>query len=168
MPVPTPHRVVVRPATPAEWSEAGRIAEHAYRVGGHLEQDHGYDKVLRDVASRAEPGPVLVAELDGRLVGTATITPAGSEHAEIARPGELEFRYLGVYPQAWGRGVAVALVDAIVAHAREAGLARVVCCVIDWNEPGHRLYLRYGFARAEPRDWTPAPGIRLLAYELTL
>jgi RimJ/RimL family protein N-acetyltransferase len=160
--------VVVRPARPDEWTEAGRIAEDSYRAAGHLDTDTGYDAVLRDVASRAEPGPVLVATIGGQLVGTVTITPAGAEHAEIARPGEVEFRYLGVEPSAWGSGVARAMVDAVVAHARAVGAARLVCCVIDWNEPAHRLYQRYGFERAPERDWTPVPGIDLLAYELSL
>jgi RimJ/RimL family protein N-acetyltransferase len=160
--------VVVRSARPDEWGRAGEIAEEAYRAAGHLETDTGYDAVLRDVASRAVPGPVLVAVSEGRLVGTVTITPPGSPHAEIAGPGEMEFRYLGVEAPAWGTGVARALVDAVVEHAREAGAGRLVCCVIAWNEAAHRLYLRYGFRRAPGRDWTPVPGIDLLAYEYDL
>ncbi len=163
-----PPDLVVRVARPDEWQRAGAIAEESYRAAGHLEQDHGYDEVLRDVASRAEPGPVLVAEVGGRLVGTVTVTPAGSPHAEIARPGEIEFRYLGVHASVWRAGVARAMVDAVVAHARAAGAQRLVCCVIDWNDPAHRLYLRYGFRRAPGRDWTPVPGIMLLAYEYDL
>jgi len=158
----------VREARSDEHEAVGRLAERAYRAGGHLEQDHGYDAVLLDAASRAVPGPLLVAHVDGRLVGTATLTPAGSRYAEIAREGETEFRFLAVEPEAAGQGVARALVDAVVDQARAAGSHTVVCCVIDWNAPGHRLYLRYGFARAPERDWTPVPGIDLLAYELAL
>lgn len=160
--------VVVREARADEHEALGRLAERAYRAGGHLEEDHGYDAVLRDAASRAVPGPLLAARIGDRLVGTATITPAGSRYAEIAREGEMEFRFLAVEPDAAGQGVARALVDAVVAHARTAGSRAVVCCVIDWNEPGHRLYLRYGFARTPERDWTPVPGVDLLAYSLPL
>ena len=160
--------VVVREARADEHEALGRLAERAYRAGGHLDQDHGYDAVLLDAGSRAVPGPLLAAVVGDRLVGTATLTPPGSRFAEIAREGETEFRFLAVDPEAAGQGVARALVDAVVAHARAAGSRAVVCCVIDWNEPGHRLYLGYGFARAPERDWTPVPGVDLLAYELAL
>ena len=147
----------------------GALAEAAYRAAGHLDDDVGYDAVLRDAAGRADPGPLLVAEdAAGRLVGTATVVTPGTEHAEIGVAGETEFRFLAVAPWAQRRGVARALVDAVRDHARAGGSRRVVCCVVAWNDAAHRLYLDYGFRRAPERDWTPVPGIELWAYELEL
>jgi hypothetical protein len=32
----------------------------------------------------------------------------------------------------------------------------------------HRLYARFGFVRAPERDWSPAPGIDLIAFTVDL
>jgi RimJ/RimL family protein N-acetyltransferase len=140
----------------------------AYRAGGHLRRDPGYGVALADVAGRAERHPVLVAERDGRLVGTVTLCPYGAPQTKEALPGELEFRYLGVAQEAWGTGVAEALVSACDARARAEGAEALVLSVIDWNEPAARLYRRLGFEREPARDREPAPGIVLQVWRRPL
>ena len=44
----------------------------------------------------------------------------------------------------------------------------MVLSVIDWNDPGHRLYEAMGFARVSERDWNPLPDIWLNVFELVL
>ncbi len=155
--------LVVRPLAPGEESEVGALLLAAYAAGGHLRSDPGYGVHVADVAGRSVANTVLVAERDGMLVGSVTITPHGSPDSADAGPDEAEFRFLGVAEQAWGTGVAEALVDACEQWAAAHGLARIVISVIDWNEPGLRLYRRLGFTRAPERDRTPAPGIVLCA-----
>ena len=40
------------------------------------------------------------------------------------------------------------------------------------TDPGmraaHRLYERFGFTRAPERDWSPVPGVDLIAFALNL
>lgn len=156
-------RTEVRLARPEEYSAIGRLVEDAYRAAGHLDRDSGYAEHLRDVAGRADEHPVLVAVRDEALVGTVTVTPHGTSHSHDARPGELEFRYLGVARDAWGTGVAEALVAACERWAVESGASALVISVIAWNEPALRLYDRLGFRRAPDRDREPAPGIVLCA-----
>ena len=156
-------RLVVRPVRPEEHAAVGELLLAAYGAGGHLRGDPGYGAHVADVAGRSQQHHVLVAERDGALVGSVTITPPGSPDSEQAAADELEFRFLGVAPEAWGTGVAEALVAACEDYAVEAGLRSTVICVIDWNEPALRLYERLGFRRAPDRDWRPRPDIHLCA-----
>lgn len=160
----TGHRtqdLLVREARPDEHAAVGELVVAAYRAGGHLQRDEGYGVHLADVAGRADEHPVLVAERDGRLVGTVTICPPGTPHSKDARPDEVEFRYLGVAQEAWGTGVADALVAACDDWARDAGASALVLSAIDWNDAATRLYERLGFDRRPERDREPAPGIVL-------
>jgi ribosomal protein S18 acetylase RimI-like enzyme len=111
---------------------------------------------------------VLVAERDGELVGSVTLTPPGAPLSKDAGPEEYEFRFLGVARRAWGTGVAEALVAACEEHARAAGARRMVISVIDWNDVGLRLYQRLGYRRVPGRDRRPSPTVTLCALEKDL
>ncbi|HSN06251.1 MAG TPA: GNAT family N-acetyltransferase, partial [Candidatus Angelobacter sp.] len=154
----TPEPIEVRPVRPEE-------VEEAYTAGGLLDNDRGYGAHVRDVAGRVGDVPVLVAVRGGRIVGTVTIAPHGSSHSELAREGEVEFRYLGVAPEAWGSGVATRLVDAVEDYAAATGAHHVVLCVIEANVAAARVYERLGFTRAPDRDWEPVPGVLLRVWQ---
>ena len=161
-PKPPSTPLVIRLIRPDEHEEVGLLIETAYTAGGLLDNDRGYGAHLRDVPGRADDHPVLVAERDGRIVGSVTITPYGSPQSELARDDELEFRYLAVATSAWGTGVARALVDAVEQHAATRGASWLVLCSIADNTRAGALYERLGFQRVPERDWHPAPGIDLL------
>lgn len=162
---PTGPAVTVRPAQPDELDRVGELTVRAYGAGGHLRADDPYVPVLRDAAARAAAGPVLVAEVGTRLVGTVTLCPPGTAFVELGGPGELELRFLAVDPRAWGRGVGPALVSAAAAEAGRLGLGRLVLFVLASNTAAHRMYRRLGFRRAPERDWWPDPAIALQAYD---
>ena len=155
----------IRRAQPQEYAEAGALVEGAYTAGGLLDNDRGYGAHVADVAGRADDHTVLVALRGGRLVGTVTITPFGSPQSEMAREGEVEFRYLGVAPEAWGTGVAAAMVEAVQDYALAHGAHAIIICVISDNTVAHRLYTRLGFRRVPERDWYPMPDVDLWAFE---
>jgi GNAT superfamily N-acetyltransferase len=158
--------VVVRPVRPGEHARVGALTVAAYAA----QRDVGdYAGVLRDVASRVATAEVLVAvDDDGTILGTVTNVPDGGPYGEIARAGEAEFRMLAVDPEAQGRGVGTALVEACVADARRRGRSRVVLSSGTWMTTAHRIYERLGFRRDPARDWTPVPGVDLTAYVLDL
>lgn len=160
--------LTVRSAGPDEYADVGRIRERAYVDGGLVPADHFYVEHLRQV--EAVHGAEVLVAVDGndRSLGTVTIAFPGSDAAEIAREGELEFRMLAVLPDAQGCGVGALLVDACVERARDLRLRRVVISVADDNERALRLYDRLGFVRLPERDWTPAPDVHLLGYALDL
>jgi GNAT superfamily N-acetyltransferase len=131
-----------------------------------MDHDHAYVATLRDVKRRAEVARVLVAVEDGRLLGTVTFVPDGGPLGEIARPDETEFRMLAVDPAAQGRGVGIALTQRIVDESR--GRAGIVCSTKPVMRTAHRIYEKVGFQRAPERDWSPKPGLDLLAFVHTL
>ncbi|MCX5011799.1 GNAT family N-acetyltransferase [Streptomyces sp. NBC_00555] len=162
--------IVIRAALPAEYEQLGEITAEAYVGDGLLGSGEAfYAGVLRDVAGRAADGEVLVAVDEGAVLGGVTFAPPGSPLADIAGPGEAEFRMLAVSREARGRGAGEALVRACVARARElAGVTHLVLSTQRGMTGAQRIYERLGFIRTPERDWAPIPGLTLLTYRLEL
>ena len=159
--------LAIRRAAPEEFAAVADLTVAAYApfVAG----DHHYVAVLRDVPARAAAAELLVAtDADGRLLGTVTYVPDGGPLGEIAEPDEAEFRMLAVDPAAQGAGVGAALLGRVVEDSRARGRRGVVCSSLPAMRAAHRVYARLGFTRAPARDWSPVPGVDLLAFALAL
>jgi ribosomal protein S18 acetylase RimI-like enzyme len=158
----------IRLAAPAEYAALADLCEAAYApfVAG----DHHYLAELRDVARRAAGAELLVAAEpgEGSVLGTVTFVPDGGPLGEIAEPHEAEFRMLAVDPSAQGRGVGTALLRRVLDESRRRGAGGVVCSSLPEMRAAHRVYERLGFRRAPARDWSPMPGIELLAFAVRL
>jgi GNAT superfamily N-acetyltransferase len=155
----------IRPALPEEFDVVADVCVAAYApfVAG----DHHYVAVLRDVAARAAAAEVLVAaDADGRVHGTVTFVPDGGPLGEIAAPGEAEFRMLAVDPAARGAGLGTALLRHVLDESRACGRRGVVCSSLPAMRAAHRIYARVGFRREPARDWSPVPGVDLLAFAI--
>jgi N-acetylglutamate synthase-like GNAT family acetyltransferase len=112
-------QITVRPAVPADFAAIARITRDAYLAAGYFETaDHPYMKQIQDVATRADRATVWVAERAGQIVGSVTLALAGEKYADIALDDELEFRMLVVDPAVQRSGAGLAMVEAIIAHAR--------------------------------------------------
>jgi len=161
--------VTVRDAGPADFEQVGEITVAAYTADELVPPDDDYTEDLRDAAARAAAAILLVAVDDsGEVVGSVTFCRSGTPYAELARPGESEFRMLAVPPHQRGRGLAQALVLACVDQAREAGDTALVLSTMDVSRGAHRLYRRLGFVEVPDRDWEPRPGLWLRAYRRDL
>lgn len=148
--------ITVRIAGPADVDVVGRVTEGAYRGDGHLDIDGGedYAVLLRDAGRRMAEATVLVAELDGAVVGSVTIAPYGTGWAEISGAGEVEVRMLSVAATARRRGVAEALMAAVEDEARRTGHTGVVLSTMEEQMVGAQaLYARLGYERDPGRDW---------------
>jgi ribosomal protein S18 acetylase RimI-like enzyme len=75
---------------------------------------------------------------------------------------------LAVSPAAQGRGVGTALLRRVVDASAERGRAGVVCSTQPEMRTAHRIYQQLGFTRDPKRDWSPLPGVDLLAFALRL
>lgn len=93
-------------------------------------------------AGHTRPEDVLVAEVDGVVVGYAAV---GNVIPLPSHEHVLELRGLAVDPAAAGRGVGRRLVEAAVAEARERGSRKVSLRVLGPNEVARRLYAACGF-----------------------
>jgi ribosomal protein S18 acetylase RimI-like enzyme len=158
--------ISIRPARVADHPAIARLTVAAYQADGQLEEGNPYASVLADVAGRAGAGELLVAELAERVVGAVLFVQPGSAYAELAGPGEAEFRMLAVDPAAQGQGVGEALARACLDRAAALGCRAVVISSRDGFPTAHRLYQRMGFVRTPERDWSPLPGINLLGFRL--
>lgn len=91
-----------------------------------------------------ERGKVLVAELDGQIVGFAAVVS-----------GELDGLF--VEPRLWRRGVGTALVDVATHEARKSGLALTVTA----NPHALSFYENRGFRDEGQVQTRFGPGIRM-------
>jgi ribosomal protein S18 acetylase RimI-like enzyme len=99
-------------------------------------------------AWRLAPGDGAPQRVFGAFDGDVLAGAAGwqrGDRVKVAHRGELFG--MAVLPQARGRGAGRALVEAVLADAREAGLATMTLTVTDGNGPAERLYARCGFVR---------------------
>ena len=72
---------------------AGRVVQDAYLALEGYPRDDEYDRMLGEVATRAADADVLVAVVDGRIVGCLTFVPGrDNRHAEFLDPGAASFR----------------------------------------------------------------------------
>ncbi|AXK31510.1 N-acetyltransferase [Streptomyces armeniacus] len=168
--------ITIRPARVDELDEVGELTAQAYLGDGLLAfgEADGYLAELRDARRRAEHSEVLVAaERAGPgvrplVLGAVAFVGDGGQYADIAGPGEGEFRMLAVRPEGRGRGAGEALVRECLARARALGLHRVVLSSQPQMAAAHRLYERLGFRRTPERDWQPIPDLTLWTFTVDL
>lgn len=89
-----------------------------------------------------QPEDVLVAEVDGTVVGYVTL------HQVIPLPSHahvLQVNGLAVAPHVQGRGIARELVQAALREATDRGARKVGLRVLSTNQPARRLYESCGF-----------------------
>jgi ribosomal protein S18 acetylase RimI-like enzyme len=86
----------------------------------------------------------LVAEEEGRVVGYVGFGP--SHDADVDPDAAIEVYGLYVHPERWRAGAGSALMEAVLAHARQEGLREIVLWTMRDNAQAHAFYERRGFA----------------------
>jgi GNAT superfamily N-acetyltransferase len=161
----------IRDADPSEHAAVADLTEASYR---QYEEHFGaywapYLADLRDVEGRQARGQLIVAELDGELVGCVTFLPS---YRNDSIPGGFEgggcgFRVLATTPAARGHGVGEALVQECVRRAGALGATSLLLHTGSFMEAAVRLYERLGFERVLS-EGDPELDSRLLTYRLAL
>ncbi|MFD6395393.1 GNAT family N-acetyltransferase [Nocardia sp. NPDC060249] len=160
--------LLIRPAHPDEYDAVAALTVEVYVGDGYVPDGDDYVRELADVAHRAAEAEVLVAVHDGEVVGSLTVAKPGTRYAEIAQPGELEFRMLAVSKRARGLGAGTALVRAVVDEARSGGFDAVALTTMFSMVDAHRIYERLGFVGVPERDWATRDGLQLFVMRLAL
>ena len=112
----------------------------------------------------------IVAELDGRIIGSVALYDPGAAQytgldSSAAWP---EVRLVAVDPSVRGRGVARALVLECVRRARAAGAPTLGLHTSQSMHTARRLYERLGFVRDPDHDFQPPGGELVEGYRLPL
>lgn len=159
----------MRRATAADHEAIGEVTVAAYEEFTNA-AEAGYVAYLRDAATRDREAELWLAEDEdtGEVLGSVTVCPVASPWREIGTDDEAEFRMLSVSPQAQGRGVGSALMELVVRRAHEDGKGAIVLSSLADMTAAHRIYERQDFRRVPERDWSPAPGVELLAFRKEL
>lgn len=94
------------------------------------------------LAREPQPGSAtLVAELDGEVVGFASVGRSRDEETE--NEGELYAIYL--QPACWNRGIGRALIERAEESMRASGFERALLWVLEGNARGERFYRAAGW-----------------------
>lgn len=112
----------------------------------------------------------IVADLDGKIVGSVSLFPAkidayGGQVEELEYP---EIRMLAVAPEARGKGVATKLIAECIHRSKKQGFHSIGLHTGQFMEDAMRLYEHLGFERLPQFDFEPAgDGIIVKAYKLS-
>ena len=116
-----------------------------------------------------EPGTLIVAERDGVIVGSVLLDSLETTDATAgANAGWPELWLLAVALEARGQGVGRTLLDECIRRARRAGSAALGLHTEDIMEVAMRMYERIGFVRVPETDFSPAAGVLVKGYCLSL
>jgi GNAT superfamily N-acetyltransferase len=106
----------------------------------------------------ADTHAVLVADLDGDVVGMAVLSEAPL--TALVDVPTLRVDYGVVARRARRQGVGRALVAAAVARAEERGMDQIAVTVVPSDRETNRFYARLGFAPVVVRRSTPVAALR--------
>jgi len=113
-----------------------------FRAGTLRLPYHSVEWTRKWLEKQGVDGLSIVAELDGRLVGYASLSPHRGRRSHAAGIG------VGVHDDYQGRGTGTALLGALTDAADNwLALKRLELNVYVDNEPAIRLYEKFGFER---------------------
>lgn len=131
-----------------EWTKRGVVDA----LGGEsapvheIERSYDIDGLIRaDIAKLTDPDTdtrLFVAREDHEVVGCVLLDGRSDRVAEVKR--------LYVRPAARGAGLGRALVEVVIASAREAAYARLLLFTAPFTDAAQTLYERLGFDYTEP------------------
>ncbi|MGE7760381.1 GNAT family N-acetyltransferase [Peribacillus sp. NPDC097895] len=143
--------------------------EHAQSIPeGHWD---ALKKAISSDADEQRGVELLVAELDGEVVGSVALFPAKSDAYKglVDMLDYPEIRMLAVTPQARHKGVAEGLIKECIRRTKENDSQYIGLHTADFMKTAMRLYERMGFVRLPQFDFQPADdGIIVKAYRLSI
>lgn len=103
-------------------------------------------------------GRVLLARVQGRVVGCVAMRPMGK--------GVCEMKRLFVHPHGRGQGLGRRLAEAICAAAKAAGYRRIRLDTLPTMSPAQDIYLAMGFKPIPAYVFNPIEGTKYLELDL--
>lgn len=142
--------------------------EHAQSVSP--EHWNALKKAISSEADVQEGVALLVAELDGAVVGSVALFPAKTDAYEglVDELDHPEIRMLAVNKEFRGNGIAEELIKECIRRTQAKGSRCVGLHTADFMKSAMRLYERMGFTRMPQFDFEPADdGVIVKAFRLS-
>ncbi|MDB4874537.1 MAG: GCN5-related N-acetyltransferase [Gemmatimonadetes bacterium] len=169
-----PHKLfTIRDARDDERQAIAELTLRAYAEYAEIMEPGGWaglEQAIHRALVSSEPAERLVADDEGTLIGSVMLYPA-SVNAYGDATGTLgwpEVRLLAVPPEARGRGVAGALMQACVLRAKAAGATAIGIHTSRSMQVAMAMYMRMGFVRAPEHDFQPPGAETVEGYRLSL
>lgn len=128
----------------------------------------GYLNDIKDVRGRLDRAELIVAETDGRLVGSVTLYLNSRQSYQDWPDDWAVVRLLAVLPDYRGRGIGRALMEECRRRCRRSGGSTIGLHTTDVMFIARDLYEHMGFVRAPEYDFHPRPEVVVKAYRLDL
>lgn len=150
--------VHVRFATREDAGEISRVILEAFGAIRDRYNPEAFADVTPDetrVASRFDEGALWVAEADGKVVGTVSLSN---------EPDGLYVRSMAVSPEFQGLGIGHKLLDALHEYAAKSETKRVFLYTLPFQLGARELYEKHGYTwvRDTPaEEWFNVPGLEM-------
>ncbi|WP_227397080.1 GNAT family N-acetyltransferase [Jeotgalibacillus aurantiacus] len=128
-------------------------------------------KAISSDADQQEGVDLIVAEINGVILGSVALFPAKTDAYEgyVDELDYPEIRVLAVSPEARGKGVASALIDECIKRTKAKGYDYIGLHTGEFMKSAIALYSKYGFERMPDYDFEPAnDGIIVKAFRKKL
>lgn len=148
----------VRLATPNDAAAIAQVLRDAFTVFREYYTAEAFDVVTPGpdiILGRFDEGPQWVAEINGQVVGTVSMT---------TEPNGLYIRSMAVSPKAQGRGIGHKLLDATDEFAAGTDLERIFLYTTYFVPGAKEMYEKhgYGFVRdTTAEEWYGTPGLEM-------
>ena len=145
----------------AEAADAEAIAEVLKAAFGVYRENYtpeAFEAVTpkpEKILTRFAEGPQWVAEIDGNVVGTASVK---------TDPEGLYLRSMAVMPDVQGKGVGHVLLQAVNEYADSSGHERIFLHTTYFVPGAGEMYAKHGFRWVRdtaPEEWMGVPGLEM-------
>lgn len=144
-------------------------SEHASKIpNGH------WEALKKAISSDADSQPgvdLIVAEINGNIVGSVALFPAKTDAYEgmVDELDHPEIRVLAVSNEHRGKGIASALIKECITRAKAKGYQTIGLHTGEFMTDAIKLYEQLGFERLPQYDFEPAnDGIIVKAFRLSI
>src|SRR6476659_1007062 len=150
--------VDVRLAVPADAEAIANVLFEAFGANRENYTPEAFEAVTPDadvIARRFDEGPQWVAESDGRIIGTVSVT---------TEPAGLYIRSMAVSPDAQGRGIGHKLMDAVNEYADAIEHERIFLYTTYFVPGARQFYESHGYKWVRDttaEEWYGTPGLEM-------
>ena len=138
--------LVIREFQPSDSTQVNALALRAFEQFKDAYHDWpAFQAKIGNMSALADVGEVIVAEVEGQIVGAVAYVGPGAPKAEFFRPEWPIMRMLIVAPDSRGRGIGRALAEECLRRAKRDGAPVFALHTSELMQVALPMYQRMGF-----------------------